>query len=314
LDERHVSLRLFKWFQPEVVNIHFPDAQIPFVLWLRRRFCFRLVVSLHGDDVERWSGKEEASDNGRWSMAGLQQLRAILQMADTVTACSGYLLNQAICLEPGVASKGRVIHNGIDPARFVDKTGYAHPRPYLFAWGRLTHKKGFDMLLEAFAQIAPQYPELDLLLAGSGDEEARLKAQMARLGLKKRVWFLGRVSADEVGRLLNGCRVAVVPSRQEPFGIVALEAMAAGAPLLATRVGGLPEFVNGTDSWLVSPTVEGLVVGLRHMLDYQPHQLQTVQDRVLRQYDWSRVAGRYEAVLNSSLNRNISDEKVDTCT
>ena len=255
------------FFRPDVVNVHFPDGQIPYVLWLRRRFPFHLVVSLHGDEVLRWTddGRPTTSDQ-----RGLRRLRAILQMADGVTACSGWLLGKAVELEPSVAVKGRVIHNGVDLERFQDRTPYRYHRPFILVYGRLTRKKGFDMLLEAFAQAQTLAPDVDLILAGSGEEEMALRRQAQRLGLADRVHFFGRATSEQVVHLLNGCRFLVVPSREEPFGIVALEALAAGKPVLATRVGGLPEIlepVAGGGAVLVEPTVAGLAEGLRACLD-----------------------------------------------
>lgn len=296
-------------FRPDVVNVHFPEHQIPFVLWLRRRFPFRLVVSLHGDEVERWFA-------GR-PCAGLHRLRAILREADAVTACSRYLLEKAIQLEPTVAQKGHAIHNGIDPERFQDKIPYSHSRPYILAYGRLTYKKGFDMLLAAWAQVAAEYPDVDLILAGEGEERAALAQQARQLGLEGRVHFYGRARPEEVVRLLNGCRFVVVPSRLEPFGIVAVEALAAGAPLLATRVGGLPEIVGdeGDDGqWtmddgaetmvhrprtmLVEPTVESIAEGMRRMWHQQGKRVApSLQEDVWRRYAWEQVAGQFERVM-----------------
>ncbi len=101
---------LMRHFRPDVVNVHFPDHQNRFVLALRRRFEFRLVVSLHGDEIER--------------LVTARGLQAMLREADAVTACSRHLLEQAVRLEPSIAEKAHVVHNGIDPKRFADKTSH----------------------------------------------------------------------------------------------------------------------------------------------------------------------------------------------
>jgi glycosyltransferase involved in cell wall biosynthesis len=227
--------RLIAAFQPDVVNVHFPEARLAGVLRIRAAHRFRLVVSLHGDDVERCfrHGSERQTHS----------LRTFLRNADVVTACSKYLLDRATAVEPSIACKSSVIHNGVDPARFEERAAYAHPRPYLLGLGRHTYKKGFDLLVDAFARLASRFPNVDLILAGDGEERERLTTQCAALGLQHRVEFYGRATATEVIQLLNGCRVAVIPSREEPFGIVALEAVLAGRPTVATRVGGLPELV-----------------------------------------------------------------------
>lgn len=306
--------RIFRRFQPNVVNVHFPDLQIPFVLWLRRRFAFRLVVSLHGDEILRWMNDGRRSTNDK---RGLGRLRAILQEADGVTACSGWLLGKAVELEPSVAAKGQVIHNGVDMERFQDRTPYRHPHPYILAYGRLTHKKGFDMLLDAFAQVQAMNPELDLILAGAGEEQEALQRQAQRLGLADRVHFFGRATPERIVHLLNGCRFVVLPSREEPFGIVALEALAAGKPLLATRVGGLPEFIVPTsvlsersgreasecqevDSQLVEPNIGGVRQGLEVWLQ-RHNESESWGERNRKRaisYSWDRVVNRYVEVLD----------------
>ncbi len=215
---------IFKEFRPDVINVHFPDHQIPLVLKLRREFDFRLVVSLHGHDVER-AVNVHATRNGTnalpTSKRTRRQLRAILAQADAVTAVSGDLLNKATQFEPTISGKSQVINNGIDPTRFKDKESYQHPKPYILGLGRLVHKKGFDLLIQAFAECDFENKP-DLIIAGSGEERDLLQAQVERLGLNERVHFFGEASSDEVVQLLNGSLSVVVPSRSEPFGIVAL--------------------------------------------------------------------------------------------
>ena len=246
--------RLLTRFQPDVVNVHFPEARLASLLRLRGRLPFRLVVSLHGDEIERWfkHPKTESSE----AIQNLDLMRGLLRSADTVTACSQYLLNRASELEPSISPQARVIHNGIAPSRFAAREHYAHPRPYLLAYGRQTHKKGFDLLLRAFALVANQVPQLDLLLAGEGEERQPLVDLRDTLGLQSRVTFFGRAKPEEVIQLLNGCRLAVISSREEPFGIMALEVLASGRSLVATRVGGLPEVVAAATLNDVASNVE----------------------------------------------------------
>jgi glycogen synthase len=287
-------------FRPDVVNVHFPDAQIPFLLPLCRRRQFRLVASLHGNEVMRYTGEEGAAPAPENLGRGL---KALMREADAVTACSPDLLAAAARLEPSAAAKGVAIYNGIDPERFADKTPYVHPRPYILAYGRLTRKKGFDLLLEAFARVGSEGLHADLLLAGEGEERAALEALAQRLGLTHRVHFLRRVAPAEVVRLLNGCLFLAVPSRAEPFGIVALEGLAAGKPVVATRVGGMGPFLAELEAArpeasvrLTEPTLEGLACGLRELLTAPPRRA-PLGVPLRKDYSWARVAERYEDVL-----------------
>jgi len=115
------------------------------------------------------------------------------------------------------------------------------------------------------------------------------------LGLADRVHFFGQATPDEVVRLLNGSLFMVVPSRQEAFGVAALEAMAAGKAVLATRVGGLPEFVVGSANKLVEPSIEGLKHGLTDWLerDDAPGSVGNQNRALAANYTWERTAEEY---------------------
>jgi len=319
---------IMRSFRPDIVNVHFPDHQIPFVLALRRGFDVRLVVSLHGHDIERVT-MDDSGPNGnrpsgsRYRRSATNRLRSILSDADAVTACSQYLLDKAIQVEPSIAGKGRVIHNGIDPLRFRNKTAYVCTRPYILALGRLVRAKGLDMLLEAFAQTESE--EIDLIIAGDGEERGALENQARQLGLEGRIHFFGSVTPEQAVWLLNGCVFLVIPSRFESFGIVALEGLAAGKPILATRVGGLAELLTklhrrvrdgvhpSADVWrssetetnvmpldqvitLVEPNAEALAKGLSKALHSNPHSY-CDNKSLVENYSWERIVNQYEAVM-----------------
>ena len=298
---RHRRLkRIIRDFRPDVVNVHFPAYETESLLKLRQELNFRLIVSLHGHDVQQFVNgngflKTRASDADR--------LIKLLESADAVTAVSQDLMHKAFQLQPKIVDKSHVIPNGIDLDRFTKSVAHKHGRPYILAFGRLVYKKGFDLLIEAFAKTTFK-KQTDLIIAGVGEELATLQAKAIELGLAENVYFFGRASADEVASLLKGSLGVVVPSRDEPFGIVALEALAAGKPLVATRTGGLQEWLiallrDGKDTVsdavvLVEPTVNGIVSGLSALLDGQHPQ---TQFRIPDKYTWPHIARRYEQVL-----------------
>ena len=117
--------------------------------------------------------------------------------------------------------------------------------------GRLVHKKGFDLLLHAVAAIRDDGLDVTLVLAGSGPESRSLLRLSRELGLENVVHFLGW--QDDVQQCLEDADVFVLPSRDEPFGIVCLEAMALGVPVIATRTDGPSEFLDDETAILVEP-------------------------------------------------------------
>jgi glycosyltransferase involved in cell wall biosynthesis len=289
--------KFFEDFQPEVVNVHFPDSQASLVLKMRRWLPFRLVVSLHGHEIDRWDGH---SPHDLYTSKQFHDLQKVLFSADVVTACSEFMLNKALALIPEIGNKSKVIYNGIDFLRFQGTTAYIHPRPYVFFFGRLVYKKGVDLMIDAFARLSKELPQIDLIIAGQGEDEQRLKEQVLRLGLAGRILLWGKATPDQVVSLLNGCQFVVIPSRQEPFGITALEAMAAGKPVLATRVGGLPEFVPEEGNLLVEPDIDSLALGLVNMV-HNPKidSVYLTNRRQAERFSWKAASDRYLEVFQN---------------
>jgi glycosyltransferase involved in cell wall biosynthesis len=223
--------------RPDVVNLHFVGAPAVFVLLGRRFARFRLVVSTHGDDVE---GLAARGWFDRWLFC------SITRRADAVIACSQYLLNQVLRIQPALKQKSQVIHNGIElPVAIGAENNCA-----LFAAGRMVPKKGFDVLLRAHAM---DRTKSRLTLIGDGPERERLEHLARALGLNGEVRFDGNQDHARVLEEMAAADVVAIPSLQEPFGLIALEAMSLGKPLVASRVGGLPEVLEGADALLVKP-------------------------------------------------------------
>ncbi len=175
-------------------------------------------------------------------------------------------LARAVAISPAVAR--RLAEGGLDPARIElipsstdpglveprrgraalrDELSLAPDACVLLVLAALVRRKGHDVLLDALARLDPAPP---LLIAGDGEERAALEAQAQRLGLSS-VRFLGR--REDKGDLLAACDVFVLPSRLEGLGVAALEAMAAGRPVVASRVGGLAEAVGDESAGLLVP-------------------------------------------------------------
>ena len=117
----------------------------------------------------------------------------------------------------------------------------------------MQYEKGFQTLVTALASLRHRHPDLRAVIAGRGAFLGELEAIAQGLGVDHMVHFPGFVPDDELRRLLHTCTCAVIPSLYEPFGIVALEAMAAGAPVVAAASGGLVEVLDGTGAGLLYP-------------------------------------------------------------
>ena len=215
-----------------------------------------IVLTAHGTDLmgyDKWPEFREDAER-------------VLEASGSVISISKdnlALLNERF---PGQSGKFVLMRNGYDPGVFypedvdresllsgygVDKEEYEGKRIVLFA-GKLARFKGVDILLNAVKLYESGVPETLTLIVGDGEERDALKKQAAELGLTS-VRFTGSVDQNTLRKFYNIADVSVVPSRREPFGLVAIEAMACGIPVIASDQGGLPDFVNDSVGALVRP-------------------------------------------------------------
>jgi glycosyltransferase involved in cell wall biosynthesis len=234
----------------EVVNIHYPlDGHIYFLL-LRRLLRFKVVVSVHGADLFP-TGQPLTSYS--WAM------KRLLESADAVVAPSRSFLQDCVAAFPSVSRQGVAIHNGIDldefPAPTGERdTGASAAAPYLLCIAAHNAKKAIDVLLRAFVAIHRAHPGIRLRLVGDGPLRGEHERLARELSVAAHVDFLGLRGRAEVAAELQGCAAFVLPSRAEPFGMVVVEALAQGRPVIASAVGGIPEIIeDGRSGVLVRP-------------------------------------------------------------
>lgn len=155
------------------------------------------------------------------------------------TSCSRYVAAQF-----GAAPNSVAIPNAVDDALFRADPAVARSGELIFV-GRLVSDKGVDVLIDALASLAGEERRPRLTIVGGGEEEAALRAQAVRLGVADQITWLGQLPREGVADQLRRHRVAVVPSRwNEPFGMVAMEAIASGCVVVGSSGGGLPEAIG----------------------------------------------------------------------
>jgi glycogen(starch) synthase len=172
--------------------------------------------------------------------------------AERVLVCSKYMGREVDALLGVPAAKTAVIPNGVDlphwspnPAEVAAaRSRYADSGPLIGFAGRLVYEKGVQHLLHAVPELRRRHPGLRVVIAGDGPQRAELEATAGHLGLHHEVSFTGFVPARGLSSTMASTDAMVVPSIYEPFGLVALEAAAAGAPLAVSETGGLAEIVE----------------------------------------------------------------------
>ena len=223
--------------RPELIATHCSKFHAPYVLAMRA-LRIPIVVHLH---------------NGPRTADGPESLllsRLLLRCARRIIAVSPAVADYARSVHPAVAERVVTVPNGADVDEFAAVPPAERARPYVLGAGALAERKGFDVLIEAYARagILP-----DLVLAGDGPERAALEARAAARGVTSRVHFLGHVDRATLASLLRGAAVVAMPSRFEGHPLVCLEAMLAGAPVVASAIPGMPAELRDGETGLLFP-------------------------------------------------------------
>jgi glycosyltransferase involved in cell wall biosynthesis len=202
----------------------------------------------------------------------------------------------------GVRGPFRVVPNAVDTAVF-HPPAEARPGPptRLATVGLLHRQKGIDVLLEAFAAVRARRPDVRLDVVGDGPERAAYEAQAERLGVASDVVFHGLRTKPEVAEILRGADLFVLASRFDTFGAVLVEAEATGLPVVATRVGGIPEVV-AEDALLVERDDPAALAGaIERALDRPGFDRAAAAARAAERYSVEAVGARLAEVYAEAL-------------
>jgi glycogen(starch) synthase len=237
--------------------------------------------------------------------------RWMAQRADAVIVCSYYMRGHVADIFDIDERRVAVIPNGVDPSELRPsgdlqalRREFAEPHEKLVLLvGRLVYEKGFQLALDALPGVIANVGDVRFLVAGNGTHEGELKAQAARLGLDEHGTFLGWIGDDVLHSLYRIADLCVVPSIYEPFGLVALEAMASGCPCIVADTGGLREVVpggervglrfNGGDAEHLGVMIERLLVD-----DRLRDRLVTEASEHVLSFDWDDIAVRTRGIYD----------------
>jgi glycosyltransferase involved in cell wall biosynthesis len=286
----------FRQWRPDVVNSHSWDwDKIPLMV----RSCKAAEVPLVQTLYDEWG-------------AGKSGARALEALDGTQSVALSNATRAALGKLAGAVRGADVIVGGVDCAAARAAPPHERGRPYIFCAARtdLRHK-ATDELVRGFAAVAPDFPDVDLLIAGGGPDGPKLQALIAELALDRRVVILGAVSREQLWSYHKGALFFVMLSRMpEGLGLGFLEAMACGKPAIATRIGGTPEIVlPGHTGLLVERNgLEEVTLALRQLLSNPKlrEEMSGETFAMAARHDWPRVAQNYLNVYRRVANSSVT--------
>jgi Glycosyltransferase len=242
-----------------------------------------------------------------------------------VIVCSAFMRGEVMYALSTPYDKLDVIYNGVDPSvyefpfpdeeRATFRGRFCAPNEKIVYFiGRMVREKGAQVLIEAWPHVLAGYHDAKLVIAGGG-YRAHLEQRAAELGISNKVYFTGRVSDEDRDRLYRVADVGVYPSLYEPFGIVALEAMAARVPVVVSEAGGLAEVVEhdvtGTTTLVENP--QSLAWGILRVLKepgFARWMADAAYERVRTVFNWDRIAEQTRDVYHRVWSEYIASDWV----
>jgi glycogen synthase len=255
-----------------------------------------LVATIHATERGRHggaiptAGQSAAIDAAEWWLTF---------QASVVICCSKFMAHQIHDSFEVPLEKLDIIQNAVDASLWTRPDNPSGPssseETLIVSWGRVQYEKGFQTLVEAVPYLRGRLPGLRVVIAGTGSYRAELAERAEAFGVADLIDFVGFVPADKLAMLIQSASCVVIPSFYEPFGIVALEALAAGAPLVAARTGGMAEVLDQADAGLLFTPGDARALAeavLRTLTDAELAQRQTTHGLALvnQHFSWDAVA------------------------
>jgi len=292
VEVRRKVAALKREFAPRLVHVNIVGLDNLFHLTTANAHRAPTLVTLHG----------------RWMTQTASIVGNTLRAADWVAGCSAAILNDGKRLVPEITPRSSIIYNGVE-APSLPPTALSFDAPRLLCLGRLHREKGMDVALAAFATIARRFPRARLILAGDGAARSDLEQQVADLHISHAVEFVGWVAPEEVPALINSATLVLIPSREEAFSLVALEAALMARAVVGTRVGGLPEVVVHHETGLLVDKEDsaGLAQAISFLIDNPDAAVrmgQAARRRVEKVFSWEKHVDAYDALYQKLIGEN----------
>jgi teichuronic acid biosynthesis glycosyltransferase TuaC len=296
---RKLAGRIRKAFPFDLIHAHFtyPDGVV--AARLGRRFGVPVLITEHAP-WEMWANRPTVLRRASWAA---REAAFHISVSESV--------RRSVATNAGDRGNLVVLPNAVNGSVFTHNPGASYlPNQILFA-GAVRPVKGVDVLLKAMHVLARSGREVNLVIAGEAfysryrEEETKLRGMAAELGLGERVRFLGKKTPDELACLMRESAALVLPSRMESFGMVLVEAMACGTPVVSTRSGGPEDVVTPETGVLVAPAdAEALAQGVAFVLDRrETYDAARMRAYALRNFGMDSVGDRLQKLYSNAVAR-----------
>lgn len=308
LPEKRCLTNFFKVYRDFAMNeydvIHFNSVPkwingSSVMLKFSKERCVHTILNIHGIIQQE---HEVEPTLGPISYADLSNTVGACKAVDRVVVNSEYMRNSVVSYYGAKRSKIVVIPNGVDLKRFsgeADRLALSGEPAILYV-GDISRRKGVDVLIKAAAKLQSALPNMKLHLVGSGRYLSDFQRLALEEGIGKRVFFHGWVPDSIIPRYFKSADMCVFPSRYEPFGIVVLEAMASGVPIVASNAGGIREIIcHGENGFLFeiddSAALSNTILALYKDADLRKRMSDATLKSAVK-YSWENIAERYASL------------------
>lgn len=286
----------------DIIHVIGVRRPLPLIgLLLSRHWNVPLISTIAGSEIPNIGDSETEKV---WN-EGKGMMKPVLEFSSIITCVSKALENDLQRIVPSL-NYIKTVYAGIDTALINSVLCTETENNYIVSLRRLTTSKGVDILIRAFKDIVNDYPQTRLLIAGEGPEEENLKTLSRDLNLDHVIKFIGTVSLTRAISLLKGAICTVVPSISEGGGLVNIEAQAAFCPVVASRVGGIPEYVQDGVSGLLfeSNNLKDLTDKVKIIISNAPLRNKLIQGGIehARKFSWDVLAPQYLALYNEMID------------
>lgn len=301
--------------QPEILHTHWLIPQGLIGALLHRFIKIPHIATIHGSDMNILKRYPILYPIGRF----------ITHNSSLITVNSNYMKQQLLAVSPDCERKTRIIPMGINPGQFMSNSFKDMKKHYstdhlILTVGRLIDLKGFHYLIDAMSIIIEKYPDVKLLIIGSGPQRDYLMHRANRIGLKDQIFFLGNISRNDLPKYYQSADVFVLPSINiggitEAFGVVLLEAMAAGCPVIGSNVGGIPDIIKDGENGFLVPEQDPVAIAEKIIqllsdtvltAQFRKAGIETVQSR----FSWDIISQKFSSTYSKAIDKKAESSDI----